>query len=573
MTTSRSRSNRMIRNLTGVGIFVLTLFLYLLTRYPSVAYIDSGELAVVNGTLGIAHPTGYPLYTILGRLFALLPLELMTTQVMFGALCTAVTAAVLFFTFVRYFDRHEPAPISVLAMLTLLFASAPLIWGQGTTNEVYSLHLLFISLILALLLSPLDTRRRVMGPFVVALAFGNHMSTILLLPAIAVHLYSQRALIARTKRIIPLSLSAVVVGASLYLYLPVRAALDPIFNWGQPHTWENFVRHVTGWQYQVWMFSKSPGELAGNLWDFAQIFYEQFPALFWLPVALGIITAWRRHRHLAMLLSCFLVFNCLYALNFSIPDIDNYLLPSVVALFGFGCLGVWWLIERLRVSAGIAAGAMAALVVWGLMLNWQEYDQSQNLAPLDGVHNLYASAETNALIFCADWDIVSPWLYSHFALGERPDVILIDNELARRSWYFDWIRHVDARLYEHAQPEIEAFLPQVRKFERSEPYDPQQIETAYQRMLMKFLQYRARPLYIDQSANLSFPPPGEILVSGQLLRIVRDGEAAVKREIVLREPRFGKPGDALNVRERFNLEKYERMVRAASDVPDSNSAR
>ncbi len=563
----------MTRNLTGVGIFVLTLFFYLLTRYPNVAYIDSGELAVVNGTLGIAHPTGYPLYTILGRLFALLPLELMTTQVVFGALCTAVAATVLFFTFVRYFDRHESAPILVLAMLTLLFASAPLIWAQGTTNEVYSLHLLFISLILALLLSPFDSRRRVMGPYVVALAFGNHMSTILLLPAIAVHLYSQRAVLARMKRIIPLSLSAVAVGASLYLYLPLRAALDPIFNWGQPYNWENFVRHVTGWQYQVWMFSKSASELAGNLWDFGKIFYAQFPVLFWLPVALGMIIAWRRHRHLAMLLSCFLVFNCLYALNFSIPDIDNYLLPSVVALFGFGCLGMWWLIERLRVSARIATGTVAALVVWGLVLNWQENDQSQNFAPLDGVHNLYASAETNALIFCADWDIISPWLYSHFALGERPDVILIDNELARRSWYFDWIRHVDARLYEHARPEIEAFLPQVRKFERNEPYDPQQIETAYQRMLMKFLQYRARPLYIDQSANMSFPPPGEILISGQILRIVREGEAAAERRIVLREPRFGKPGEALNVRERFNLEKYERMVRAASESPDPNSVR
>jgi len=193
----------MIRNLTGVGIFVLTLFLYLLTRYPSAAYIDSGELAVVNGTLGIAHPTGYPLYTILGRLFALLPLELMTTQVIFGALCTAVAAAVLFFTFVRYFDRHEPAPILLLAMLTLLFAGAPLIWAQGTTNEVYSLHLVFLSLILSLLLSPFDARRRVMGPYVVALAFGNHMSTILLLPAIAVHLYCERAELVKTKWIIP----------------------------------------------------------------------------------------------------------------------------------------------------------------------------------------------------------------------------------------------------------------------------------------------------------------------------------------------------------------------------------
>ena len=54
-------------------IFILDLIVYLLTLSPTLQFIDSGELAVVCKTLGIAHPTGYPLYTLLGRLFSLLP--------------------------------------------------------------------------------------------------------------------------------------------------------------------------------------------------------------------------------------------------------------------------------------------------------------------------------------------------------------------------------------------------------------------------------------------------------------------------------------------------------------------
>ena len=54
------------------GFFVLII--YLITIAPSVVQIDSGELAAVQATLGIAHPTGYPLFTIIGYIFSLIPL-------------------------------------------------------------------------------------------------------------------------------------------------------------------------------------------------------------------------------------------------------------------------------------------------------------------------------------------------------------------------------------------------------------------------------------------------------------------------------------------------------------------
>ncbi len=559
MTIFHSKSARLTKSLFGVGIFVSTLFFFWLTRYPTVTYIDSGELAVVNGTLGIAHPTGYPIYTLLGRVFALMPFELMTTQVLFAALCAAAAITVLFFVLVGLFKFESGSAVSFAAPGALLAATAPLIWVQGTTNEVYSLHLLFLSLITALLLSRFDARKRVIGPYIVALSFANHMSTVLLLPAIAIHLVQHRREIWENKRVSLLTGGAVTLAASVYLYLPLRSALDPVFNWGQPHTWENFVRHVTGWQYQVWMFSQSSEVLWSRVREFAVILWTQFPVPFWAVIAAGLLSTWKTHRHAALLLTAFIVFNVLYALNFMIPDIDNYLLPTVVALLIFGMVGLHWVWQTLRIPAWMGAALLAALVVWNAIDHWEANDQSENYAALDGVHNFYASVDTNALIFCADWDIVSPWLYSHFYLGERSDVIVIDNELARRSWYFDWIRHADPALHAHALPEIERFLPHVRRFERGETYEAGQIEATYRALLMKMLQYRGRTLYIDQSVNMSFPPPGEVLISGQLLRIRREGEAAVNEARELKALRFGKAEAALNPREKLNIEKLERM--------------
>jgi hypothetical protein len=47
-------------------VSVFAFLVYLKTLAPSVTFIDSGELAAVACTLGIAHPTGYPLFTLLG---------------------------------------------------------------------------------------------------------------------------------------------------------------------------------------------------------------------------------------------------------------------------------------------------------------------------------------------------------------------------------------------------------------------------------------------------------------------------------------------------------------------------
>ncbi|RLC93667.1 MAG: hypothetical protein DRI77_11675, partial [Chloroflexi bacterium] len=51
-----------------------TLALYLRTLLPSVGQADTFEFQVIVPRLGVAHPTGYPLYVLLGKLFTLLPL-------------------------------------------------------------------------------------------------------------------------------------------------------------------------------------------------------------------------------------------------------------------------------------------------------------------------------------------------------------------------------------------------------------------------------------------------------------------------------------------------------------------
>src|SRR5436309_10220092 len=65
---------RRLEHIVGLGISIISLAVYVETLCPTVNFIDSGELATDAYTLGIAHPTGYSLYTLAGYLFSHLPL-------------------------------------------------------------------------------------------------------------------------------------------------------------------------------------------------------------------------------------------------------------------------------------------------------------------------------------------------------------------------------------------------------------------------------------------------------------------------------------------------------------------
>ena len=134
---------------TGVAIpaviLILSLFVYLSALCPGIALGDAGELISASYTLGIAHPPGYPVYTLPGKLFTFLPfgtiagrINLMTA--LFGALAGMFLSKFLILT-------TKKASSGILALL-LVFS--PLFWQSSVAAEVYSLNMLFISTLLLL---------------------------------------------------------------------------------------------------------------------------------------------------------------------------------------------------------------------------------------------------------------------------------------------------------------------------------------------------------------------------------------------------------------------------------------
>jgi len=506
-------------------LFLVSFIVYFRTSAPAVQFIDSGELAVVCKSLGIAHPTGYPLYTLLGRLFSLLPLEDTIFRVnLMSLLFTCVANIILFFILLaigQNLSKRKEGRYSIVVwsagskfgsafVATLIFSFTPTLWSQATSNEVYSLNVLFYTLIILLVLlwrnsrkEPVAERILYLVAFVYGLSFGNHMSTILLLPAlffIQVTTYGKSFF--RLKRLTPI-LALFLLGLSIYVFLPIRSSQNPIMDWGNPESWFAFKGHVTGWQYQVWMFAQSAEKLGSNFQNFIKLFFHQFP-LYLLP--LSLLGVWRLFVHDRKTLAFFLIIffaNILYGINYSIPDIDPYFLGSflVNAIFiGVGLHFVFQIIKNSRIKKRLSYLIIIFFILLPLILlkkNYFEADRSKDFLAYDFASNIMRSVKKDAIIFTNMWDYYAPWLYLRFVELKRPDVGYLDTELCRRSWYFDYVEQNYGDLYQTSQDEIKKFLKEVYPFENRQPFDPQVIERAYINMLNSFLvkNIKSKPLY------------------------------------------------------------------------------
>jgi hypothetical protein len=142
-----------------IAVFSITLFLYINTMSPTVPpYRDSGELITVIDTLGVAHPPGYPLYTILGKLFSFLPVGSVAFRInLFSSVCVALTVIFLIMTILelnRSLFRNMMKSHRIIPAVSagLLFGFSYLFWYLYIVAEMYTLDSMFITLLLFLLI-------------------------------------------------------------------------------------------------------------------------------------------------------------------------------------------------------------------------------------------------------------------------------------------------------------------------------------------------------------------------------------------------------------------------------------
>jgi tetratricopeptide (TPR) repeat protein len=173
---------------TALFCFLIALFTFWWTAMPNIGLGDDGEMATAALHMGVPHPSGYPLWTILAGLFTkLLPFGNGAWKLnLFSGLCAA-SAVGIFTLLARSTTRwlgmkdRESTLLSIAGSLT--FAWSVPVWSQATIGKgTYSLHVLLMLVLAALcylwIRTPSWKNAFVWIVFSFALGMSNHHMTL-----------------------------------------------------------------------------------------------------------------------------------------------------------------------------------------------------------------------------------------------------------------------------------------------------------------------------------------------------------------------------------------------------------
>ena len=340
-------------------LIAFALGLYLRTLAPGLLSGDPGEFQFAAWRLGLAHPTGYPLYLLLGsawqHLLAFVGVDPAAALNAFSAVIGALAVALLYIIMQDWL-RGAPAVRRAAAFFSaFFFAANPTFWSQNLIAEVYTLHVLFILLIFRSVQRIILTGDRADSlpsssppllpyilPFLLlGLALTHHGMTLLLIPGLLLALWlrgegQQEHLFSWRPTLIIGALLATILPLALYLYIPLRSgpAASPWYHQRlgtetlvlYQNNWQSFVDFITGRSISVgfhsWQAAIAKLPEAWLLWRL----HFNWPGLILMALGIFVLVRQRNWRVLA-LTGIYGLLQQAFNLFYAIDDILVYYIP------------------------------------------------------------------------------------------------------------------------------------------------------------------------------------------------------------------------------------------------------
>jgi len=447
----------------GLVVGIPTFILYWRTLMPDVGFWDTGEFQAIGPVLGIAHPTGYPTYTLLAWVASVV-LQPFGNEALRANLMSAIVAAIAVALVAAIVTRLTARILIGIATGFVLAVSGET-WAIGLRADPHAVHLMLATIVLLLLIVWQDQVAAKGRPnpwlFAAAVVFGvslgNHALTILLAPGIAIFvLLVQPRILRDWKLILACVAGLLVTTVAIYAYLPIRSAMNPPLDYANPVTWENFRYLVFAEQFRG-DFRSMPNFIEA-LRQIGNVTLQQLGVLAWVGLLGAFVAAWRRPA-LMLLLTAWFVINWYFALGYLNADIGRYYLVPIMCAAIFGGIGAgaivdWieagirWLLGRRPYDAGadatangqrrelgaapfvvitaIVAAVLLVPTVLAIPRSYRNLDASHDVAARQWLNSVTQHLPQNAVLV-SWWSYSTTMWYGQFVEHLRPDVTVIDD--------------------------------------------------------------------------------------------------------------------------------------------------
>ena len=436
-------------SIAGFAIFVA----YLRTLAPTIVGGDTSEFVTVAYKLGVAHPPGYPLFTILAKLFTLIQVGGLAWRVnLLSAVCDTAAALVVL-TSVRRWTKNDWAGLVAAG----LFAFSPLVWSYAVVGEVFALNNLLVALMVYFSIRYAEDHKRRFG-YLTALFCGlgmsNHYTSALYgAPLMIWILLNGRRDLWKPKPIVVLA-SCFLLGLLPYIYLPLADLRMQPISWGNTSTLSGFLMHVMRSEYGGTLHLAARGPGVGRFFVSGMLAY--FSALpenvFYVGVVLAIFglyqhllkgTRFSGLTILTIFAFCLYlaIFNLLTNLSFNEPlhvQVQSRfwqqpnLLVCIWAGLGFSALAS--IVPRFKWRTQLVATAAIVLVLAHALTKFRAEDQHLNTSARDFATEMLRPLPANSIFWTREDLVTFTTRYMQECEGYRTDVKLIDREMMKAPW-------------------------------------------------------------------------------------------------------------------------------------------
>lgn len=299
------------RRNNGIAVFLVTLCVYTKTCYRTLPPGDSSDLIIAAQQLGIAHPPGYPLLTILGKIWLILcPFRTPYALNLLNCVIAALSNLALY----HFLSIGTKSEISAL-IGSLWFAFSNNVWEYSSQFENFALNNLLVITILYTYYSYLENvssdglnvKRTNTSLYYYGLAFSGlalsnqHMSLLIIAPIGCHVLFIE----SQTQSKINLKKSAKFLFAplSIYLYLPFSAmVISTPWKWGHCQSFVGFLMHIMRMDYGSFILSHQGTVGSRSPYDIMRHFFVlmkwEFYGMFGSALAIaGVINVVRNRQN------------------------------------------------------------------------------------------------------------------------------------------------------------------------------------------------------------------------------------------------------------------------------------
>ncbi|RPI70518.1 MAG: DUF2723 domain-containing protein, partial [Geobacteraceae bacterium] len=402
-----------------------TLLLYYRTLVREVGWGDSAELALSAYQLGLTHPPGYPLYTLLGKLVSLFFDDPAVGTNLLSAVCTSLAIGVMSLVI------HQVTRSPLIAIFApVLFAVLPNIWDMAVVAEVYNVNIFFLGCSIYFFIRVERSQFTTFLPssaLFFGLSLGTYQANLLLLPAFLLALLIGTPRHKLVKNLFVFGSIVSLIWLAFLSYTILRS-YAPVAVGGPLDSVDKILVYVSGSELRPG-FPADIHFYTDRLEAHTSLFSKNFLYLA-VPVGLlGALTLFKSRRNTAIFLAAAFLINFLFFSFYAVSDYFTMPTPSYyIFSIWIGC-GLAFLSriqpvneKKLELASVVFCIALVMLQVRGQLSARVE---RSNTFPVTELVLFALDEFPEDAIVISRWERYAPMLYFQQVYKVREDVTLV----------------------------------------------------------------------------------------------------------------------------------------------------